>query len=248
MRPANIFWKPHPKQADVAYLTADLYHQREVLRVALEIHDILAEKGNGELFALINNAGCAQSYYTTSEDGIERQFALNYLAAFLLTHKLLPDLIKGRGRVIMTGSESHKGIRVHWDDIMLTHRYHPLTAYKQSKLCGMLLAKGLNDRYAGMGIRAFVVDPGLVKTDIGDKAGGIVKIVWHFRKPFGISPAVSAQTYGWICRQETHPAGLYYCKCQPCKYSREVTGQNADRLFQLSHCLCGTEQNSEVAQ
>lgn len=235
-------------EADVAYLTADLYHQREVLRVALEIHDILAEKGNGELFALINNAGCAQSYYTTSEDGIERQFALNYLAAFLLTHKLLPDLIKGRGRVIMTGSESHKGIRVHWDDIMLTHRYHPLTAYKQSKLCGMLLAKGLNDRYTGMGIRAFVVDPGLVKTNIGDKAGGIVKIVWHFRKPFGISPAVSAQTYGWICRQETHPAGLYYCKCQPCKYSREVTGQNADRLFQLSHRLCGTEQNSEVAQ
>lgn len=92
---------------------------------------------------LINNAGCAQSYYTTTEDGIERQFALNYLSAFQLTFLLLPYIIRSKGRVIMTGSESHKGIKVHWGDIMLTNGYNPLTAYKQSKLCDILLAKGL---------------------------------------------------------------------------------------------------------
>ncbi len=43
----------------------------------------------------------------------EQQFALNYLAGFLLTYRLLPLLKKANGRVIMTGSQSHKGIRVH---------------------------------------------------------------------------------------------------------------------------------------
>ena len=60
---------------------------------------------------------------------------------FWLTYKLLPALKKAHGRVIMTGSESHKGIRVHWDDVMLRRRYNPLTAYKQSKLCNLCLPK-----------------------------------------------------------------------------------------------------------
>ena len=228
--------------AKVQFLTADLYHQREVIRIASIIEEMVNTEFGGELFALINNAGCASSYYVTTEDGIERQFALNYLSAFLLTHKLLPCLTKANGRVIMTGSASHKGIKVHWNDVMLTKGYNPLTAYKQSKLCDMLLAKGLNDRYASKGIRAYVVDPGLVKTDIGTKAGSIVKLVWAFRKPFGVAPDVPAKTYNWICRQEQHPEHLYYYKCAPRKFSREVTSQNANRLFDMSHKFCGTEE------
>lgn len=228
--------------AGVRYLTADLFHQREVIRAASCIGEILDGEFGGELSALINNAGCAQSGYTTTEDGVERQFALNYLSAFLLTHALLPYLLRGQGRVIMTGSASHKGIKVRWKDVMLTSGYNPLTAYKQSKLCGLLLARGLNDRYGRMGVRAYAVDPGLVKTDIGTKAGGIVKLVWRFRKPFGVPPAVPAETYAWICGQETAPPELYYYECRPRKYSREVTRENADRLFRLSHRLCGTEE------
>lgn len=229
-------------KGQIQYITADLFVQSEISRIAAQIHKILHKENGGNLFALINNAGCAQSYYTTTPDGIESQFALNYLAPFLLTQKLLPDLTNAQGRIIITGSASHKGIKVHWNDIMLTSGYNPLTAYKQSKLCDMLLAKGLNDRYTDKGIRAYVVDPGLVKTDIGTKAGGIVKIIWKLCKPFGTAPDIPAQTYSWILRQELHPKALYYYKCQPCKYSREVTTQNADRLFLLSHRLCGTEK------
>jgi NAD(P)-dependent dehydrogenase (short-subunit alcohol dehydrogenase family) len=116
--------------------------QREVVRVADEINQYLNEKCNGELYALINNAGCVRSWYMTTDEGYEQQFALNHLAGFLLTYKLLPALKKAQGRVIMTGSESHKGIKVNWDNIMLLRRYNPLTAYKQSKLCNILFAKG----------------------------------------------------------------------------------------------------------
>lgn len=228
--------------ADVRFITADLLHQDEVVRIASQIGKVIETEYDGKLSALINNAGSVYSHYATTEDGIERQFALNYLSAFLLTNKLLPYLVEASGRVIITGSGSHKGTKIRWNDVMLTKGYNPLSAYKQSKLCDMLLAKGLNDRHAGKGIRAYVVDPGLVKTDIGTKAGGMVKLVWAFRKPFGVSPAAPAETYVWICRQEDHPGHLCYHDCMPRKFSREVTSRNAERLFELSHRLCGTEE------
>jgi len=225
--------------AKITFFVADLMQQREAVRVAGEINQYLNEKCNGELYALINNAGCVRSWYMTTEEGYEQQFALNHLAGFLLTYKLLPALVKANGRVIMTGSQSHKGIKVRWDDVMLSRGYNPLTAYKQSKLCNMLFAKGLNDRYANKGIRAYVVDPGLVKTDIGNKdTGSLVSFIWSLRKKHGVSPAVPAKTYAYLCGQEVAPEGLYYYLCKEKKYSKQVTKENADRLFELSERLC----------
>lgn len=155
----------------IRFYVADLLQQREVVQVANQVRMDLEKNSDGALHALINNAGCARSWYMTTEEGYEHQFALNYLTGFLLTYALLPSLYKARGRVIMTGSKSHHGAKVHWEDVMLTRRYNPLTAYKQSKLCDILFAKGFNDRYAQWGMRAYTVDPGLVRTDIGNKTG-----------------------------------------------------------------------------
>ena len=226
--------------AEVTYFTADLMQQREVNHVAALLTDYIISSCGGQLFALINNAGCARGRYMTTEDGYEQQFALNYLAGFLLTYRLLPLLRAANGRVIMTGSQSHKGSRVHWNDVMLSRHYNPLTAYKQSKLCSTLFAKGLNDRFAKLGVHAYVVDPGLVRTDIGNKdAGGLVNLVWSLRKLGGISPEIPARTYACLCETQDAPSGLYYYLCRERAYSRKVTRENADRLFALSEQLCG---------
>lgn len=226
--------------ANIRYFLADLLQQHQVVSVAEKINSYLDENSNGELHVLINNAGCVRSRYMTTDEGYEHQFALNHLAGFLLTHKLLSKLIKTRGRVIMTGSISHKGIKIHWNDIMLSRRYNPLRAYKQSKLCNILFARGLNDRFTPAGIRACVVDPGLVNTDIGNKGtGGIVNLFWSLRKRHGVSPAVPAETFAFLCTCEPAPEGLYYHLCREEGYSRQVTSENADRLFELSERLCG---------
>jgi NAD(P)-dependent dehydrogenase (short-subunit alcohol dehydrogenase family) len=230
--------------AQISFHSADLMQQRQVLRVAEELSTELDRTG-GELYALINNAGAVRSWYTTTEEGYEQQFALNHLAGFLLTAKLLPYLQKTNGRVIMTGSGSHKGIKIHWDDVMLRRGYNPLIAYKQSKLCNILFAKGLNDR--NLGISAYTVDPGLVKTDIGNKqTGGLVNLIWSLRKNSGVSPEIPAKTYFYLCEQDPAPTGLYYyhnpARRPPiCEmpYSKQVTSENAARLFSLSERLCG---------
>ena len=232
----------------ITFFCADLMQQRDVLRVTDELADFLTEHNNGELYALINNAGCVRSWYTTTDEGYEQQFALNHLAGFLVTHRLLGYLRRGHGRVLMTSSESHKGIQVRWDDVMLREGYNPLRAYMQSKLCNILFARGLNDRFARQGMRAYVVDPGLVNTDIGNKAtGSLVNLFWALRKRHGVSPQVPAATYAFLCEQAPAPAGLYYHLCREQTYSREVTRANADRLWALSERLCGIAYDMEVA-
>lgn len=227
-------------EATIRFLCADLMQQREVERVALEIMQILNEENGGRLEVLINNAGAVRSWYTTTEEGYEQQFALNHLASFLLTHRLLAALKRGQGRVIMTGSESHKHMRMRWHDLMLTRGYNPLTAYKQSKLANILFAKGLNERYLGDGITAYVVDPGLVCTDIGCKnTGGLVDWIWNKRKKHGVQPEVPAKTYAFLCETNPAPRELYYHLCKPTRYSCEVTRENAQKLFAVSETLCG---------
>jgi NAD(P)-dependent dehydrogenase (short-subunit alcohol dehydrogenase family) len=234
------------EHANVAFFTADLMQQRDVLRVADEITAYIDENGGGELHALINNAGCVRSWYMTTDEGYEQQFALNYLSAFLLTHRLLPPLKKANGRVILTGSGSHKHTKVRWDDIMLRRRYNPLLAYKQSKLLGMLFAKGMNDRLSDTATRAYVVDPGLVNTDIGNKGtGGLVDLVWKLRKGRGVSPAVPAETFAFLCDSERQPQGLYYYLCRERRFSGQVTAENAERLFRLSEKLCNVRFGKE---
>lgn len=228
------------RNARVEFFTADLMQQDEVLRLAGELTRRLGEICGGALHALINNAGCVRGWYMTTAEGYEQQFALNHLAEFLLTHALLPCLRKAGGRVVMTGSQSHRGIRMRWNDVMLRRGYNPLIAYKQSKLCNLLFAKGFNDRLAASGVRAYVVDPGLVNTDIGNKnAGGLVGLIWTLRKRGGVAPRVPVETYAFLCGQTPAPEGLYYHLCERRSYGRQVTRENAEKLFALSERLCG---------
>ena len=233
--------------ADVTFLCGDLMQQREVERVASQIIQLLQERSENRLDVLINNAGCVRSWYTTTEEGFEQQFALNHLASFLLTYRLLSQLKRAQGRVIFTGSESHKHMRMHWNDLMLTRGYNPLTAYKQSKLANILFAKGLNERYLGDGITSYVVDPGLVCTDIGCKnTGGLVDWVWSRRKKHGVPPEVPAKTYAYLCETNPAPRELYYHLCKPNNYSCQVTHENAKKLFALSEKLCGIQYPSWI--
>jgi len=234
-------------EGKIIYFAGELMQQREVTRIADELTKYISENCNGELYALINNVGGVRSLYTTTEEGYEQQFALNHLAGFLLTYRLLPYIEKAHGRIIMTGSNSHKGIKMHWDDPMLKRGYYPLTAYKQAKLCNILFAKGLNDRCSGKGVHAYTVDPGLVNTDIGNKqTGSLVNFIWSRRKKYGVDPEIPAETYLFLCEQELAPSGLYYYLCRESKFSKEVSGENADRLFALSEKLCGIKYDGQV--
>ncbi|MFA5765913.1 MAG: SDR family NAD(P)-dependent oxidoreductase [Bacilli bacterium] len=224
--------------SEIKYYNADLLEVEAVKSVAKEIACFIEAECNGQLYGLINNAGCVRSWFQTNSSGYEHQFALNHLASVMLTHQLLPYLIKGAGRIIMTSSKSHKLMKIHWKDIMFEKGYRPLMVYKQSKLCNLLFAYVINDRYISQGIKAYAVDPGLVNTRIGLKnTKGLVNKVWNIRRKLGVSPSIPAKTYIWILNQKDHPNSLYYFQSAPRKHSKEVNKNNSDRLLYLSEKL-----------
>lgn len=224
---------------DITYLCGDLMQKQEVLRLASEIRYDLAQNSAGALHALVNNAGCVRSWYMTTGEGYEHQFALNHLAGFLLTHELLSNLIKGGGRILFTSSGSHKMMKMNWKDIMFQQHYRPLYVYKQSKLCNMLTAQGLNDRFSDQGITAYGIDPGLVKTAIGNKnTGKLVDLIWKWRSRYGVEPAVPAKIYQELIDCEVKAEGLYHGISGKKKFNKEVNNQNVNKLFELSQALC----------
>jgi NAD(P)-dependent dehydrogenase (short-subunit alcohol dehydrogenase family) len=124
---------------------ADLASLAEVRGLADEIAKLDA------LHLLINNAGIGSGYPDSRErqesaDGLELRFAVNYLAPFILTERLLPLLRRSApARIVMVASRGQAAID--FDDPMLESTfYEGRRAYAQSKLALITYAVDLTDR------------------------------------------------------------------------------------------------------
>ena len=233
--------------ATVSFLLADLASQGQIRDLAGAIVEHVADQGGGKLDVLVNNAGTVSSWYTATEDGYELTFAVNHLAAFLLTHELLPLLAAApAARVVTVGSASHRRTRIHWSDIMLRRGYHVLRAYKQSKLANVLFSAEFNRRVARTSpVRAYVADPGLVNTEIGLKGTqGRARMVWGRRRLGGVAPIDGAKTVVFLAADSSVEGSehLYWKDCRPLQPSRYALREDeAARLWELSARLCGME-------
>ena len=171
----------------LGFIVADLSTTGEVRRAAGKIAGLLRERWDQSLSGLsglVNNAAMVSTWRMVTDEGYEKQFAVNHLAGFLLTHELLPLLERGTpGRVVTVSSGSHRHTTINWRDPMFSRGYTALRAYKQSKLANVLFTAEFNRRYAqSTGVRAYAFDPGLVRTDIGCKSSsGIEHLVWRLR-------------------------------------------------------------------
>lgn len=241
---------PH---ARVRFAIADLSSQRQVRALAAVIREYVNSDGGGKLDVLVNNAGTVSSWYTTTEDGYELQFAVNHLAPFLLTHELMPLLARAESaRVITVSSGSHYGARIVWDDVMLRRRYGVLRAYKQSKVANVMFTAELNRRLGPTSrIRAYAADPGLVSTEIGLKGtSGLANWVWRRRMARGVSPEQAAETIVYLAAspEVEGSAAVYWKDCRPktpsCYARRE---EEAARLWALSERLCGLEDAEQTS-
>lgn len=121
----------------------------------------------GRLDVLINNAGAVHARRELTPDGFEATFAVNHLAHFLLTTRLMDRLTASApARVITVASAAHRDAALDFDDLQLARGYGILRAYGQSKLANVLFARELARRLAGTGVASNSVHPGVVDTHI----------------------------------------------------------------------------------
>jgi NAD(P)-dependent dehydrogenase (short-subunit alcohol dehydrogenase family) len=229
--------------ARVNMLLADLSVQSEVRRLAEDVRKLLAENGVTCLDMLVNDAGTYTDHYVRTVDGAERTLAVNHFAPFLLTLELLP-LLKASpdARVVTVSSESHFRTWINLKRLNHPFVYNGLWAYKVSKLANVLFTMEINRRLTGTNVRAFAVDPGLVKTDIGLKGThGISNLVWKLRQRSGVPPEKPAETIAYLCSEPTlrHTSQAYWRDLLPLPPSRQAQNEATARsLWEFSCQFC----------
>jgi NAD(P)-dependent dehydrogenase (short-subunit alcohol dehydrogenase family) len=120
------------------------------------------------LDVLINNAGLILSRCSETEDGFETTFAVNHLAPFLLTHRLLGRLKDSSpSRIVNVASRAHVRARLDFDDLHNRRLYRSMDVYSQSKLANILFTRELARRLEGTGVTANCLHPGVVRSDVG---------------------------------------------------------------------------------
>jgi NAD(P)-dependent dehydrogenase (short-subunit alcohol dehydrogenase family) len=120
---------------------------------------------------LINNAGIVEYHRRESKDGIENNFAVNYLAPFLMTNVLLDILKKSApARIINLTSGLHSGT-IHFDDLEFHHGFSGMKVYGHSKLAIILFTRLLAEHLKGTGVTVNCVNPGMSATNLSRDAG-----------------------------------------------------------------------------
>jgi NAD(P)-dependent dehydrogenase (short-subunit alcohol dehydrogenase family) len=224
-------------------LLADLSSQAAIHGLAGEVRERYSR-----IDVLINNAGAVFDRRELTVDGIERTFATNHLAAFLLT-RLVFDLVDAAdaGRVITVASEIHSG-SLDFDNLQGEKRYNFLQAYKQSKLENILFTYELARRAVNSNVTANVLSPGPAATGFGDDMHGVPRLfslmMKHIPYLFG-SPLRAAQTSVFLASSAdvANVTGRFFMNSheiasKPISYNTDA----AKRLWNISEQLTSQDR------
>jgi retinol dehydrogenase 12 len=218
----------------------DLSRISEMKRLAAEI---AAE--DPRIDVLINNAGAMFGSRQETPDHLERTFALNHMAYFVLTLGLRERLIAcSPARVVITASDAHRGNKLDFDDLQSTRRYFAFKVYGRSKLCNILFTRELANRWSGIGVTANCLHPGFVATRFGDGSGGLLSLATRLGKSFAISPEKGAETIVYLASapEVARVSGKYFYQCRPATPTAQAQDEAAaQRLWLESARLAGIE-------
>lgn len=128
------------------------------------------ESRHTQLDILINNAGVMMPPASTTDDGFELQFGVNFIGHFSLTGHLYPWLNKSEnGRVVTVGSGASTLVnRIDFKNLRLEKQYDPNREYAVSKLAGLQFSFEFDRRLKAIGSNLISVaaHPGVVYTDL----------------------------------------------------------------------------------
>jgi NAD(P)-dependent dehydrogenase (short-subunit alcohol dehydrogenase family) len=225
--------------AQVRAFAADLSSQADVRRLAAELLDTLPR-----IDVLVNNAGGYWNTRHVTADGLERTFAINHLAPFLLTALLLDRLrASADGRVVTVSSNAQRMGRIDFDDLQGEHGYSGARAYNQSKLANILFTHELARKAQGSTVTANALHPGVVRTSFGaDDPGAAQRLFVPLFRPFMRTPDHGAATSVLLASSPALKGvqGKFFSKGSQTRSSkRSYDPAVATQLWEISATLVG---------
>lgn len=167
----------------VEFLQADLGLVRETDRLAGEV----ARRWSA-LDYLVHSAGVVRGRRVLTGEGVESNFAVNYLSRFALTTGLLP-LLKAAGqpgraaRIVIIGGAALNG-KIHLDDVNLTSNFTTLRAVAQFCQLNDVFTVELRRRLAAANVTITSLKVGVVKTNIRREFPRWMRLVVPLLDPF----------------------------------------------------------------
>lgn len=227
----------------VDLMLADLSIQAQVRRLAQEV-----EERHQAVHVLVNNAGTYRTVRSTTEEGIETTFAVNFLAPFLLTNLLLDRLKAGApSRIVNVAGSYHRKATMDFDDLMSENGYSGSKANNMSKLALVLFTYELSRRLEGSRVTANCLHPGMVATGLVEKDPDIPRFsraMYRVFKRFGSNPEKGAETSIYLASspEVEGVTGRYFEKMKEKESSEESYDiKVARRLWDASLKLTGLD-------
>ena len=147
---------------DIEMVRIDLSSLESISKVT----EILKKK-IASLDLLMNNAGTMATHFTTTEDGLERTVAVNYVAPYMLTRKLIPLMHSGSRIVNMVSCTYAIGkVGLHFFEKGTEGSFWRIPIYSNTKFALWLFTRELALRLKDTGITVNAADPGVVSTNI----------------------------------------------------------------------------------
>jgi NAD(P)-dependent dehydrogenase (short-subunit alcohol dehydrogenase family) len=220
----------------IELLIADLSSQAAIRQLVADY-----KRSHRRLHVLVNNAGVNVKQRTLTADGIELNFAVNYLAPFLLTLSMI-DILEASApaRIINVASAAEQMGKIDFDDLMAARKYSALRAYSQSKLAAVLFTYELARRLDPSRVTVNCLHPGVIRTKITRGMSGWGAVIAWLGRPFAASPEHGADTILYLASSPgvQGVSGEYFENRHAKRSSpRSYDAAAGRRLWQISESL-----------
>ena len=203
------------------------------------------------LDVLINNAAdfdLSVKKPILTKDGLEKQFATNVVAPFLLSFLLKGLLEKSEsGRIINISSQGlilYPFMKLDFENLSGQKCYSPAKTYYQNKLALLMLSLYMREHWEGIKIHAIRVTN--VKVDMSryNPLNTFMKNLYKIKSKFSISPEEMAKVYTVLSTEDGHYGFLYDEKCREVKANRSAYEEEEQaKLYSLLEQLTFSRDN-----
>src|SRR3954469_12379524 len=211
------------RNADLDTLVADLAEMKQVGEMSAQVSE-----RTDRLDGLILNAAVSRPRHELTDEGVEVNFAANYLSGFLLTSLLMP-LLKAadQGRIVALSSAFHAHVTSLDISALATGTgIEPSKRYETTKLLTVLFARELARRLESTRVTANVADPGFVRTRLGRYTTGAFRLMLRLTRPMQVPPEKAAETVVYLATspEVATTSGRYFAgsaKTEPSSLSQD---------------------------